>query len=921
MNQGKNIGHYNILKPLGNGGMGEVYLAEDTKLKREVALKFLPEAVRSDPESLRRFRVEAEAAAKLNHPNIATIYSIEEADDQTFIAMEYVDGKTLSEHIPSDGLDIDQFFDWFLPLTNALAHAHEHGRIHRDLKPGNIMIASNGTPKILDFGLARIERQGQDLSELDSDAPTMTMKAVERDMPPSLTQGRSFLGTPAYMSPEQIEGKKVDARTDLFSFGVVMYEAMTGQRPFKGDNIESIIGRILTEEPASITSLKPVTPYTLWVCIRQCLKKDRKHRMQTAQQLYPTLKDVRQEVQAGTVLVDANMIPSEPPSESDSISVWRQPVGITAITVLALIIGILGSWLLRPMSNSPLRKLSLTIEAILTPLDAPVLSPDGTMVAYTESPAGPLWVRDLTHTESRVLSGTEGAERPFWSPDSRQIGYIQNATKRSKLLLRTVPAQGGPTTPVYMFRERTFPRGAAWMPNGRIVFSVVSLGQIALPGAGILYTISAGGGEPEIFLEPDSTRGEVGFVYPLVLPDGKTTVVSLTTTDGSGTLVTVAGDTRTELVRHPEAVLGFTAYSPSGHLVYQRDGGAFSDAVASIWALPVDVSSGRPTSEAFLIAEAQQIPSVSVDGTMLYSSSVTGGLAGNTLVWADREGTVLDTIGHHSGGIIDVAVSHDDKTVAATVLGRNIDIWIHDTEQHTSRRLTFDPSMDGGPTWSPTGARIAFYSGRGESSSGIYVQPADGRGTAEQVVSDAGIGPTEWSRDGRFLIYQTVNRANSRDNMDIHYLSLIGKRVPVPIVATPSDERRPALSYNGRYLAYVSDASGREEVFVTSFPSGEGRWQVSVNGGDRPRWSGQGDEMFYIESDKLMVIPVKTTSIFESGTPQVLIADGFHLTANGSDYGVSNDGQRFVMMYKERSDAESAITVVENWQREFEGQK
>jgi len=273
MEQGQQIGHHKIIRPLGKGGMGEVYLGEDTKLQREVALKFLPESVRKDPDRLARFRREALAAAKLKHNNVATIYALEDIEDTTFIVMEYVEGEKLSSHIPADGMELDAFFDILLPLADGLAHAHSQGRIHRDLKPANIMFAREGIPKILDFGLARIEQDEiESANELGSGDETRTL---DEQAPPSLTQRRSFLGTPAYMSPEQIEGKKVDARSDLFSFGIVMYEAITGHRPFRGDNIESIIGRILTENSKSVTELRPVSPYTLRKIIRSALKKNR----------------------------------------------------------------------------------------------------------------------------------------------------------------------------------------------------------------------------------------------------------------------------------------------------------------------------------------------------------------------------------------------------------------------------------------------------------------------------------------------------------------------------------------------------------------------------------------------------------------------------------------------------------------------
>jgi eukaryotic-like serine/threonine-protein kinase len=370
MNAGQHLAHYTIIRPLGKGGMGEVYLAEDKKLDRQVAIKVLPERLRQNPERLERFRREAKAAASLKHPNIATIHSLEEIEDQLLITMEYVEGESLRDRILSDGMDVDTFFDIFIPLAAALSHAHIQGRIHRDLKPGNIMIAEDGRPKILDFGLARIidpdpvqvYSESEPTPEIGPDDETRTMneeeqwkttEAIEKGVP-SLTRGGQLIGTPQYMSPEQAESEEIDFRTDIFSFGVVMYEALTGQRPFEGKTLESIIGRIVEAEPKAVTELKPVTPYTLWVLMRQCLKKNREQRIQTAGELHSALEDVQQEVKTGTVLVDASTIP-EPISElaePEPIPLWRQPVTI-AVMVLMLIIGGGTIWMLKPIPAIP----------------------------------------------------------------------------------------------------------------------------------------------------------------------------------------------------------------------------------------------------------------------------------------------------------------------------------------------------------------------------------------------------------------------------------------------------------------------------------------------------------------------------------------------------------------------------------------
>ena len=503
---GRKLGHYKVLHALGKGGMGEVYLAEDTSLKREVAIKVLPKSLRNDPERLARFRREAEAAAKLNHLNIATIYSIEEVDGVLFITMEYVEGKPLSAHIPSDGMDLDAFFSTFIPLADALAHAHGHGRIHRDLKPGNIMITPEGVPKILDFGLARITRLDSEPVDVDSEASTLTMKEGEplpETPPPSITQGRQFMGTPSYMSPEQIETRQVDHRTDLFSLGIVMYEVLTGQRPFKGENVESIIGRILTEDPTAVPELKPITPHTLWWTVRKCLDKDRDRRTQTAGELHWDLHSVHAEVQAGTVLVDARTMPKPEP-----VPFWRQPVAIAAMAIVALIVG-LAAWFLKPVPEPPLRKFELTVEAVDNQAyDGPVISPDGTMIAYTQGrwPNTTLWIRNMDSVTPRELPDARDARRPFWSPNSDFVGYFTFTGVLAYWTLSKVAAAGGPGI-ILCELPLGLPRGGVWQADGTIVFGVA-------PGAsareGMLYAVPSQGGEPIVFATADSSLDQRG---------------------------------------------------------------------------------------------------------------------------------------------------------------------------------------------------------------------------------------------------------------------------------------------------------------------------------------------------------------------------------------------------------------------------
>lgn len=903
MQPNSTIGHYKILRPLGAGGMGEVYLAHDTKLDRDVAVKVLPESLRNDPERLARFRREAKAAASLQHPNIGTIFALEEVDDQLFIVMEYVDGQTLAEAIPEGGMDLDTFFSTFIPLADALAHAHEQGRIHRDIKPGNIMIAKDGTPKILDFGLARIMPVEE---SSDPEAPTMTMKSDETD-PSDMHEGPRLMGTPQYMSPEQAEGRELDHRTDIFSFGVVMYEALTGRKAFEGSSRTSLLGKIVNEQPIPVPELKPITPYLLWNAINRCLRKETKARTQTAYELMNDLRGVQRDVETGTVLVDAATIAVselEPELiEPVPLRFWRKSTGVAAVAA-AMVIGILGTWILKPapeMPKQPLRKFQWPVET----LSWPVISPDGAKVAYTAGNPRSLWIRNLDSTEPIEIPDSDGADFQFWSPGSDQVGYMAQGE------LRKVPAQGGPGLTLYKAEAGITPRGATWRPDGTIIQD-----QNA-GGIGILVSISTRGGLPSVIMEPDTTRGEVSFHAPRVLPDGKTLVFVMVRKDQTQHLVVQAGDSLRTLVRtNPIEWIGLPCYAPSGHLLYQRS--SLNGSNSHIWALPFNANSLHATGEPFIVAEDAGSPSVSGDGTLIYQSSPEGGMQ---LVWVDRKGLVGGDIGQPQPRISYPALSPDGRRVAA--MGDedgNSDIWIHDADRGTKERLTVHQEWDSEPAWSPTGDRVAFSSDRTIPSSSLFIRAADGSGDTQPIVHVPS-SSVHWSRDGNTLAYHTPG---SLLNRDLWYVSMTGQRTPVPLLKTPFNEGLPQFSPDGRYVAYQSDRSGDLEVYVIAFPSKKGRWPVSVNGGYQPRWSPKGDELFYIEGTTLMAVSVETQSAFTVGNPRSLFTSDeikvILATPNPfwpPPYDVSPDGQRFVMVQSVEHDETPLITVVQNWYSEF----
>ncbi len=903
MDTGTTIGHYTILRPLGKGGMGEVYLAEDTKLQREVALKFLPEAVRNDSGRLARFRREALAAAKLKHPNIATIYALEDLDDHMFIAMEYVEEETLTAHIPNDGMELDKFFDIFLPLADGLAHAHSQGRIHRDLKPGNIMIAADGTPKILDFGLARIIdpdslqiAYDSDTSQaFDSQAPTQTIKTEDQGVP-SLTQGGRLMGTPMYMSPEQAEREETDARTDIFSFGVVMYEALTGQRLFEGKTLESIIGRILAEEPKPVSDLKPVTPYPLWSVIRRCLRKDREHRIQTAEELHAELQDIQQEVEAGIMLVDASAVAQT----VKSVPFWRQPLAVV-VMVLMLIIGGGAIRLIGPGSDTatPLRKFRLPVDRLTRDIpEIPFqISPDGKMIAYLAD--NRLWIRDLEHLEAWEMPVTEGAHSPFWSPESDYVGYSADGQ------LRKISPFGGPGTPLASLPNQAY--GAIWRPDGSIIAS-----SSQLWGTG-LYEIPARAGEPVIFLQPDSVRGEMNLAYPALLPHGQSPVFIVNRTDESWDMVVPDGDTLRFLLRTgPREALRYPAYAPSGHLLYTRYQNDTANPV--IWALPFDPATLTVTGDPFPVAENAYAPSVSGDGTLVYAT----GASRYELAWIDRSGGITGTIGQsQSDAIKYLSISPDDRRVAVM---EGLDIWIYDTIRGGKSRLTREAVVDIFPAWAPDGEQVAFTSFR-SGNIDIWVKQATGTGEARLLVG----GPEDqrfprWSPKDDFLVFYILDPETERD---LWYQPLTGDGRPEPFVKSPAQEYAPCFSPDGDYVVYVSDESGRNEIYVTDFPAGNNRWPVSVNGGILPKWAG--DEIFFWEDDVLMAVPVETTPVLIPGTPKPLFraedVDAFlqtgSPTGNYYHYDVTSDGQRFVVVRQHDEEETPTITVVENWYAEF----
>ena len=884
---GIRVGHYEILAPIGAGGMGEVYRARDTRLKREVALKVLPDAFAGDPERMARFQREAEALAALNHPNIAQIYGVEERA----LAMELVEGKTLAGPLP-----LETALNYARQIAGALEAAHEKGIIHRDLKPANIKVTPQGVVKVLDFGLAAIAQASAGSASSAADSPTLTISI-------SPTVPGMILGTAAYMSPEQARGKPVDKRADIWAFGVVLYEMLTGQCLFEGETISDTLIEVATKEPDWDR-----VPQKVRRLLRRCLEKDPKKRLRDIGDVESLLEDAPQE---GTV------------RSAPSASRLGLVASIVAV-VVTLALAALAFIHFRekpPDLPEPVRfqipapeKSSFTVGACV--------SPDGRRIAFPatgQDGRTVLWVHSLDSLESRPLAGTEGnAGQVFWSPDSRFIGFVVSDK------LKKVAASGGPPQTVCDLPASW--RGGGWSRDGVIVFGVMGKG---------LMRVSEAGGAASPLTTLDSSRQEMFHANPSFLPDGRHFVYM-----GLSTALEKSGMYLGSLDAKPEqqgskrlvATISNAAYAPSsdpnlGHLLFVREG--------TLMAQAFDARRLELTGEAVPIAEGlpetgRPLFSVSTTGVLVYRGGVVY-LPTTHLTWFDRAGKILETVGE-PGQYNSLALSPDgtrvvfdrnDPRVAGRGLGGlrgNTDIWLHEFSRGTSTRLTFDPGYDWMAVWSPDGNRIIFVSDR-DGFFNLYQKVSSGAGIEEGLLKSSGTKyPYDWSQDGRFLLY-----AVAAQKYDLWVLPLTGDdRKPMPYLQTESSAFQARFSPDSRWVAYTSDESGKYEVYVRPFPAASGgKWMVSRGGGNQPRWRRDGKELFYISADsKLMAVDVAAASgTFQAGIPKALFAApiwGGGATNNVTRYDVTADGKKFLinsLPTETTATPSSPITVVLNWQQ------
>jgi Tol biopolymer transport system component/predicted Ser/Thr protein kinase len=882
---GRRLGPYEILSAIGAGGMGEVYKARDTRLDRIVAIKVLPAHLADRAELRERFDREAKTIASLNHPHICTLYDTGHQDEIDFLVMEYLEGETLAQRLQKGALPIQQVLQFAIEIADALDKAHRKGFTHRDLKPGNIMLTKSGT-KLLDFGLAKLKQEASADDETLSDLPTAT--------DPITAQG-TILGTLQYMAPEQVEAKEVDARTDIFAFGAVVYEMATGRKAFEGKTAASVMAKILEVDPPAMASLQPMTPPALDRVVKTCMAKEPDERWQTAGDLCRELKWIAEGGAQIALSSDAN---------GKDIRVMGPRLLILSLGILLLGVAITGVavWNLKPAALRPVTRTVINLPpgqqlAGLENGPAVALSPDGIDLAYVARQGGTqqLFLRALDGFEAKPIPGTEDAVNPFFSPDSQWLGFFADGK------LKKVSVSGGA---VVSLTDSGNIYGASWGSQGVIAFTP--------SGSSSLQQVSDAGGarQPLTHVQSDLNQR-----WPDWLPGGKAVLF------GGGAI----GDPRVAVYsiatgERRNLIPGGTQprYLPSGHLVYAQDG--------NLMAAPFDLKRLMVTSAAVPVVEG--VGHSLISGHAQYSVSATGSLVyvngaslsgQGKLVWVSRNGAE-QALAAPARAYVWPRISPDGRRIAVSIAEQNIQIWQYDISRDTLARFTFEGNRNNNPTWTPDGKRIAYLSDKN-----IFWQLADGSGGLEQLTtSEFTDVPMSWSPDGQLLAFIELNPSTG---LDISMLRLgdpsAGSghvRKAQLFLRTPFNESVPRFSPDGRWVAYISNESSRNEIYVQPYPGPGGKWQISTDGGTEPAWNPNGRELFYRSGDKMLAVDITTQPSFAAGKPRLLFQGPYLPSpATSSNYDVSLDGQRFLMVKpnEQEQTAPTQINVVLNWFEEL----
>jgi eukaryotic-like serine/threonine-protein kinase len=881
--EGTRLGPYEITAPLGAGGMGEVYKAHDTRLDRTVAIKVLPSALVGDARARQRFAREARAIAALSHPHICPLYDIGHQDGADYLVMEFLEGESLADRLARSRLPLEQVMRCAIEISEALSAAHAAGIVHRDLKPGNIILTRTGA-KLLDFGLAKPRREAPaGISDLDTQQP--------------ITGAGAMAGTLQYMSPEQVEGREADARSDIFALGTVVYEMVTGRRPFEGRSQASLIAAILYADPPVPSAIVPAVSPAFDYFVRSCLCKNPDDRWQSAHDVLLELRWLEQE----RLLVAPPATPE--PVRRTSLG-WFVALAVSLVAVAAMAL------LLRARPAEPTGHRARFDVALPESLgfdfpDWPVVSPSGQNLVFTARLQGKrqLWMRSLDGTV-QPLPDTEGATFPFWSPDSRRVAFFSGGK------LKRVDVAGGPVT--VLSDAYSVSRGA-WGGDGTILFA-------PRQNAGI-HAVPESGGPTRAVTHLDAAQGETGHQFPRFLPDGRHFLfaaagpqpgVYVTSLDGGG-------------VKQISRTFTATSYVAPGYLLFSRQ--------RSLMAQPFDVAKlelqGNPVAIADPVSGGAF--SASDDGTLVFRP---GGGSQNDLVWIGRDGNRVATVGapaHYQ----QIVLSPSGRRAAVQRMDTdtgNADLWVVDLETAIASRLTLDPAMDGDPAWAPDERSLAFTSYRtgrgiawlwdfvsGRESPLFDLAPSDGDATNRPGTAGPtslaparipeGVAVDDWTREGKYLIVRTFGRA-------VYAVPMVGERTARMLADTPFVEDQSQVSPDGQWIAFNSDESGRWEVYVARFPEFTDKRQVSSAGGMQPRWRRDGRELFYLSPDGL-IMAAETgagarTDRQMFGAPRPLFQTHLSPSPNVPQYDVLADGSRFLVLEPARSGGEP-ITFVLNW--------
>jgi serine/threonine-protein kinase len=871
---GTTLSHFNITTKLGEGGMGEVYRADDTKLGREVAIKVLPEILAADPERMARFGREAQVLASLNHPNIAAIYGLEEADGRHALVMELVEGETLAERIKRGSLPRLEAIKYALQIATALEEAHDHGIIHRDLKPANVVITPKGQVKVLDFGLAKAL---EDDPTASGSAPAMTHSPT---LTAQMTAAGVLMGTAAYMSPEQARGEAADRRADIWSFGVVLMEMLTGKMVYPGKTVSDTLAGVLAREP-EWDGLAADTPHTVRRLLERCLEKEANERLQAVGEARIALEHYLENPEAE----EAAAVAAEAPP------LWKRalPWAVAAASIAALAGTLLFSGS-EPETATQSMKLKVEIG------DQPLfvdhgasgrLSPDATHLVYVVDSGDnqQLHLRSLDQLEGSPMPGTEGAYNPFFSPDGAWIGFV------TRNELKKVSVSGG--TPLTL-TELSLSRGASWADDDSII-----LAPSANSG---LVRVSAAGGEPQPLTTLEEAAGEVTHRWPFALPDGRG--VLFTSHNAAGNFDTANIEVLDSKSGERKVVHrggSYPQYVPTGHLVYMNEG--------TLFAATFDLDTLETTSQpAPVLQSISSNPastggaqvSFSDNGTLAYLHGSATSLK-HSIVWVNQEGH-WSPVSDELDTFVEPRLSPDGRSLAVEILAdQGSDAWVYDLDRGVSTKLTFDEAFDEVPIWSPDGQLILFSSDR-DGVPNLYTKRADGSGQVERVTtSENPQYPTSWTSVGPTLPY-TEFAPDNREDMWI--LKMDGTSEPEPYLQTPFGESEGVFSPDGRWIAYDSEESGQMEVYVRPFPSRGGKWQISVGGGSKARWARDGSAIFYRSAGGVSVAQVLVEGdAIRAQKPRQLFTDTFPpLTVGGisyADYDVDLKGERFLMFKPE----------------------